>query len=53
MTDEVRRQAALDALGVFDIPPDERVDRVARLAKEMFDVPMVSVSLIDRNSPSV
>ena len=49
MTDEVRRQAALDALGVLDTPPDERVDRVARLAKEMFDVPMVSVSLIDRN----
>lgn len=49
MIDEARRQAALDAMGILDTPPDERVDRVARLAKEMFGVPMVSVSLIDRD----
>ncbi|MGP6174372.1 PP2C family protein-serine/threonine phosphatase [Corynebacterium sp. A21] len=36
-------------MGILDTPPDERVDRVARLAKEMFGVPMVSVSLIDRD----
>ncbi|MEV8172531.1 GAF domain-containing SpoIIE family protein phosphatase [Microbacterium sp. NPDC077486] len=49
MFDERRRQAALEELGILDTPPDERVDRVARLAKEMFGVPMVSVSLIDRD----
>jgi len=49
MINEKRRQEALEAMGVLDTPPDERVDRVARLAKEMFDVPMVSVSLLDRN----
>lgn len=49
MVDERRRQDALDALGVLDTPPDERVDRIARLAQEAFGVPMVSVSLIDRD----
>lgn len=49
MFDERRRQQALEELGILDTPPDERVDRVARLAKEMFGVPMVSVSLIDRD----
>jgi hypothetical protein len=49
MFEEATRQAALDAMGILDTPPDERVDRVTRLAKEMFGVPMVSVSLIDRN----
>lgn len=49
MIDERRRQQALDALGVLDTPPDERVDRITRLAKDIFDVPMVSVTLIDRD----
>lgn len=49
MVDEARRQEALDRMGILDTPPDERVDRVARLAKEMFGVPMVSVSLLDRD----
>lgn len=49
MFDERRRQEALEELGILDTPRDERVDRVARLAKEMFGVPMVSVSLIDRD----
>lgn len=49
MFDERRRQEALEELGILDTPRDERVDRVARLAREMFGVPMVSVSLIDRD----
>lgn len=49
MLDERRRQAALDELGILDTPPDERIDRVTRLAKEMFGVPMVGVTLIDRD----
>ncbi|PRI10363.1 PP2C family protein-serine/threonine phosphatase [Leucobacter massiliensis] len=49
MVDEEQRLAALTQLGVLDTPPDERVDRVTRLAKEMFGVPMVSVTLVDRD----
>jgi hypothetical protein len=47
--DDEKRQRAIEALGVLDTPPDERVDRVARLAQEMFGVPMVSVTLMDRD----
>lgn len=47
--DDDQRQRAIEALGVLDTPPDERVDRIARLAREMFDVPMVSVTLMDRD----
>jgi hypothetical protein len=45
--DDERRQRAIEALGILDTPPDERVDRIARLAQEMFGVPMVSVTLMD------
>ncbi|WP_166433070.1 PP2C family protein-serine/threonine phosphatase [Nesterenkonia salmonea] len=48
MFDEERRQRALDELNVLDTPPDERVDRITRLAQEIFGVPMASVNLIDR-----
>lgn len=34
---------------MLDTPPDARVERVTRLAQELFDVPMVSVTLIDRD----
>ncbi|SFI68947.1 PP2C family protein-serine/threonine phosphatase [Microbacterium sp. UNC423CL45Tsu] len=46
---EVVRQRALEALEILDTPRDERVDRITRLAHEFFDVPMVSVSLLDRD----
>ncbi len=49
MFDDEKRQRAIEALGVLDAPPDGRVDRVARLAQEMFGVPMVSVTLMDRD----
>ncbi len=49
MLDEDRRQRALDALNILDTPPDERVDRITRLAQQIFDVPMVSVNLLDRD----
>lgn len=44
---EETRQRALDSLGILDTPPDDRIDRVVRMAREVFGVPMVSVSLID------
>lgn len=46
---ETARQRALEALDILDAPRDERVDRITRLAHEFFDVPMVSVSLLDRD----
>ena len=49
MFDDDKRQRAIEALGLLDTPPDERVDRVARLAQQMFGVPMVSVTLMDRD----
>lgn len=47
--DDDARQRALDALGILDTPREERFDRVTRLAQELFDVPMVSITFIDRN----
>lgn len=44
-----KRQRAVEAMGVIDTPTDARVDRVARLAQELFDVPMVSVTLMDHD----
>lgn len=49
MISEQQRQQALDAMKILDTPPDERVDRITRLAQELFDVPMVSVTLLDRD----
>lgn len=44
---EAARQRALERLDLLDHPTDERVDRVTRLAREIFGVPMVSVTLLD------
>jgi hypothetical protein len=44
---EQQRVRALRDLGVLDTPPEERFDRVVRLAQRVFDVPMVAVNLID------
>ncbi|WP_431218801.1 PP2C family protein-serine/threonine phosphatase [Leifsonia xyli] len=44
---ESRRQRALTGLGILDSGPEARFDRVTRLAQQLFDVPMVSITLID------
>lgn len=44
---ERARIDALHALAVLDTPPEERFDRVVRLAQRLFDVPMVAVNLVD------
>jgi hypothetical protein len=46
---EQRRLDALDELQVLDTPPDPRFDAVTRLAQQVFGVPMVSVTLVDRS----
>ncbi|MFS0795117.1 PP2C family protein-serine/threonine phosphatase [Microbacterium sp. 1P10AE] len=47
--DDAARQRAIESLGILDSPRDERIDRVTRIAQEMFGVPMVSVTLLDRD----
>ncbi|MBV9827908.1 MAG: GAF domain-containing protein [Alphaproteobacteria bacterium] len=47
--DEEARLAALHALNILDTAPEEKFDRLTRYAAEMFDVPIVLVSLIDRD----
>ena len=36
------------ALGILDTPPEDRFDRITRLAASLFDVPMALISLVDR-----
>lgn len=45
--DEERRLAAVQALGLLDTVPEERFDRIARLAARLLQAPMALVSLID------
>jgi serine phosphatase RsbU (regulator of sigma subunit) len=44
---EEARVRAVHDLEVLDTPPEDRFDRVVRLAQRLFDVPMVAVNLID------
>lgn len=44
---EVVRLETLRSLNVLDTPPEERFDRLTRLAKRLFGVPISLVSLID------
>ena len=47
--EERERLAALHDLNILDTAPEERFDRLTRLAQRLFDVPIVAVSLIDRD----
>lgn len=46
-SDEKARLASLQRLKVLDTAPEERYDRITRLAKRLFGVPIVLVSLVD------
>jgi diguanylate cyclase (GGDEF)-like protein/PAS domain S-box-containing protein len=48
-SNETQRLATLRALQILDTPPEERFDRITRLAKLLFDVPITGVSLVDEN----
>jgi sigma-B regulation protein RsbU (phosphoserine phosphatase) len=48
-TNERERLADLVALQILDTPPEERFDRIVRLAKAMFRVPIAYIALVDRN----
>lgn len=45
--DEIQRLASLRALNILDTIPEERYDRLTRLAKRLFGVPIALVSMID------
>ncbi len=45
--DESRRLQTLRDLKLLDTPPEERFDRVTRLAKQVFSTPIALVSLVD------
>lgn len=46
---ESQRVQKLHSLNVLDTPAEQRYDRITRLAKRLFDVPVCFVSLIDEN----
>jgi len=47
--DEKQRLKNLRSLNILDTEPEERFDRLTRMAKRMFDVPIALVSLVDEN----
>jgi phosphoribosyl 1,2-cyclic phosphodiesterase/CheY-like chemotaxis protein len=47
--DEAQRLAALHELAVLDTPPEERFDRITRIAAATFDVPIALISLVDKD----
>ncbi len=47
--DEERRLASLRELRILDTEPEERFDRITRLAAALFDVPIALVSLVDKD----
>jgi diguanylate cyclase (GGDEF)-like protein len=49
LADETRRLATLRGLDILDTPPEERFDRLTRLAKRLFDVPLALVTLVDQD----
>ena len=47
--DEAVRLKKLHSLKLLDTAPEERFDRLTRLARRLFDVPIALVSLVDAN----
>ena len=44
---EDQRLAAVQALHILDTPPEERFDRITRLATDLFAVPISYIALVD------
>ena len=47
IVNEHERLAALNKLRVLDTPPEERFDRITRLASSIFDCRFASVTFVD------
>jgi len=48
-TSEESRQRAIEGLLIADAAPEERFDRLTRLAKLVFDVPMAAITLAEKD----
>jgi phosphoribosyl 1,2-cyclic phosphodiesterase len=48
-SDEERRLTATRALGLWQTPPEERFDRITRIAAALFDVPVALIALMERD----
>jgi GAF domain-containing protein len=46
---EVTRLQTLESLDILDTPQEGRFDRLTRMAKRLFNVPIALVSLVDEN----
>jgi two-component system, sensor histidine kinase and response regulator len=46
-SNEEKRIASLRSLNLLDTPPEERFDRITRVAAELFGVPIALISLVD------
>ncbi len=46
---EEARLAELHGLAILDTPPEERFDRITRIASRLFGVPVALISLVDAN----
>ena len=44
---EKRRLAALEKLGILDTPPEERFDRLVRIARQFYGVKTALFSILD------
>ncbi|MDO8329836.1 MAG: ATP-binding protein [Fluviicoccus sp.] len=47
MAAEYERLHALHALQILDTPPEERFDRLTRIVREVFGIPIVMITLVD------
>lgn len=47
--DEPERLAALRALGLLGTPREDRFDRLVRITRDLFDVPICLISLVDED----
>ncbi|WP_373084122.1 GAF domain-containing protein [Zhongshania sp.] len=46
---EKSRLAALSALNILDTPPEDRFDRLTQMTKQILNVPVAVISLVDEN----
>ena len=49
--DEEERVAALRELDLLDTPAEDRFDRIARLARRVFEAPFAMVTFMDCSRP--
>lgn len=47
---EARRSAAIEALGLMGSGPEERFDRITRMAQELFHVPVAEIHILDETT---